>query len=307
MPKSLSFLRALTWIGMAALVVALGAPAAGVTSAAGACGAATCLYLPTVSTGCKAVGGSYNQGVVFQRDPDNPPKQASQHPGKNLDLRGYEQRTVGFSTSLIDYGSGGDPNAPQFPTLFTTPRAIVSRYFQIYSWDDFNNQPGSLLSENNGSYPITALGLSTTAGETIRTPLANYDLGAGVAAVVLYADADSVTVHYTRDDSSAYGYTIFIDNLCTDPNLLAKYTALDTGARYVFAPGSGYDLPTLTANQPVGAASGSEIVVAITDAGPFVDPRTCNPGAGFWNSLGSLSTNVACLGRNPGGGILSLP
>jgi hypothetical protein len=94
--------------------------------------------------------------------------------------------------------------------------------------------------------------------------------------IVLFADTDSVTFRYTREDSSgSLGYTLFVDNVCTDPNLLALYASLDGGARYVFGGGS-YNLPNLPAGQVFATARGSEIRVAVVDTGAFMDPRSCN-------------------------------
>jgi hypothetical protein len=94
--------------------------------------------------------------------------------------------------------------------------------------------------------------------------------------IVMFADADSVTFKYTREDSvGPNGYTVHVDNICTDPNLLAQYNAHDAGARYVYGSG-GYNLPNLPAGQVFGTARGSEIRVAVVDSGAFMDPRSCN-------------------------------
>jgi hypothetical protein len=46
--------------------------------------------------------------------------------------------------------------------------------------------------------------------------------------IVLFADADTVALKYAREDSAgAQGYTLHIDRICTDPNLLALYNVLD--------------------------------------------------------------------------------
>ena len=70
-----------------------------------------------------------------------------------------------------------------------------------------------------------------------------------------------------------------MDNICTDPNLLALYNTLDDpdGPRYEYHGNGryGYDLPTLAAGQPFGTARGTEVVVAIVDTGHFMDPRSC--------------------------------
>jgi subtilisin family serine protease len=94
--------------------------------------------------------------------------------------------------------------------------------------------------------------------------------------LVLFADHDTVALRYTREDSSAPpGYTIHIDNICTDPNLLALYNTLDdpSGPRYQY-PNASYGLPNLYAGQSFGVARTSEVVVAIADTGSFQDPRS---------------------------------
>jgi hypothetical protein len=97
--------------------------------------------------------------------------------------------------------------------------------------------------------------------------------------MVIFADADSITLRYARQDSVApTGYTLHVDNICTDPNLLALYNSLDNVTRNTFM-GQGawfYNLPVLPAGQPFGTARGSEIRVAIVDSGAFQDPRSCN-------------------------------
>jgi hypothetical protein len=114
-------------------------------------------------------------------------------------------------------------------------------------------------------------------------PISGYDIGAGMEVIILFADEDSVTLRYTREDTSASGgYTVHIDNICTDTNLLAKYNALDAanGPRYVYVPPANrpysYDLPQLPAGKTLGTARGSQIIVAIVDTGAFMDPRSCN-------------------------------
>jgi hypothetical protein len=100
---------------------------------------------------------------------------------------------------------------------------------------------------------------------------------------VLFADEDTVALRYTREDSSApSGYTVHVDNICTDPNLLTLYNSLDDpgGARYTYVPPVGrpyvYDLPALPAGHPLGTARSRETVVAIVDTGAFMDTRSCN-------------------------------
>jgi hypothetical protein len=106
--------------------------------------------------------------------------------------------------------------------------------------------------------------------------------------IVLYADEDSVAIKYAREDSAgAPGYTVHIDGLCTDPNLLALYNTLEAnGRRYVYVPPQNrpyaYDLPNLAAGQPLGTAPDTEVVVAIVDTGAFMDTARNE----WWNVSG---------------------
>ena len=102
-------------------------------------------------------------------------------------------------------------------------------------------------------------------------------------AIVLYADANSVALRYAREDTGGgAGYTVHIDGICTDPNLLALYNQLDAanGPRYQYVPPANrpysYDLPNLPAGKPVGVAGPGEVVLAIVDSGGFMDTRSCN-------------------------------
>lgn len=290
-----TLLRALIWIGVIVLVVALGAPATGVTTAAGACGGANCLYLPSITVGCKAVGGSYTSGLAIQYDLDNPPRPTSTFIGKNLRYRGYEEVTnqTGYTKGLLDYGPGSeDPSGttpPQFRTLFSPARDPDSnqmRFFRTYNWND---QPspdpgtrGSVITDP----PVTVLGLPTAAGETIYSPAWSRQINAGIAAMVMYADFNTVTIAYHREDSAGdVGYTVYIDNICTDPNLVSLYQSLDANPnRYLFSfrGAETYSLPYLFPNQAIGTARDSHVMVAIADSGPVMDPRSCR---GWWLDL----------------------
>jgi len=262
------------------------------------------VFLPLVTKGgCGGVGGSYSQGLAVQFDQDNPVRPARNHAGKNFDLRGYAQRTTGFTTSLVDYGPGSeDSNAPQFSTLFSPARISLSgRFFQMYDWNYSSppdpNNPGTrgpLLTNR----PITALGLSTTSGERLYTPASPLRINPGVQAMVIWADANSISIKYTREDTSATGYTVYVDNICTDPNLLALYNSLDGGNRNVFS-GVGtetYNLLYLAPGQAFGTATSNEIVVAIVDTGAFEDPRSCRGWWPNWNTF----PGVVCPAANGG-------
>ena len=96
--------------------------------------------------------------------------------------------------------------------------------------------------------------MSVTPGETLHVPVSNYDLGQGYEVIVLYADERRVALRYPREDSAgAAGYTVHVDGLCTDPNLLALYTQLDArGWPALRVPAAGSAALRLSAAHPPG-------------------------------------------------------
>jgi len=247
-----------------------------------------CAYLPLIAASYTCPITSTNQysgGLAYQVDTDDPVRPAYDHADKNLGLRGYTPNTdPGLKRELVDYGSDDPTQPPQFATLFAPYRVpTLTNFYRVHDWNWAPSPDPGSRGDPITAYPVTALGLQTPPGETLHVPTSGYDIGGGMEVLVLFADADTVALRYTRHDSSAPpGYTVHVDNLCTDPNLLALYDALDdpAGPRYVYVPDEdppySYDLPNLYAGQPLGTARGTEVVVAIADSGSFMDPRSCN-------------------------------
>jgi hypothetical protein len=227
---------------------------------------------PTSST------NSYAQGPATQSDGDNPVRPANAHADKNLALRGYVANTdADLRRELVAYDSA-PTQPPQFATLFSPDRVPpLSSFNRVYDWKwSPSPAPGS-RGAPLGKYRATALGLQVSPGEVLHVPTSAYDIGQGFEVIVLHADERRVALHYGREDSAARGYTVHVEGLCTDPNLLALYNQLNAanGPRYVF-PASQYPLPVLPTGQSIGVARGSEVVIAIVDSGEFMDPRSCN-------------------------------
>jgi hypothetical protein len=186
---------------------------------------------------------------------------AATQPDINLEMRGYSPTMADLE--LIDYTGNVDPNAPQLYTLFTDERtATFQSAYRVNRWDWTCNCRGGPIQK----WDVTLLGLATTPGEKIRLPVAGYDIGGGYSALVLYAEANRLTLKYTRDDNVVTGYTIHLENLCVDPNLLALYQDMEAAGRN--------ELPALYPGQPLGRALSDEVDVAIRDGGSFLDPRS---------------------------------
>jgi len=242
------------------------------------------VYLPLVSRGYTCPTESsrqYESGWAAQYDADDPVRPAAAHADKNLALRGYAPNTGGgFRRELVDYGSDDDTRPPQIATLFEPHRVPeLTEFYQVHHWNWAPSPEPGTRGDPIGNPPVTALGLSTTPGEALHVPVSGYDIGGGMEVLVLFADEDTIALRYTREDSSGSpGYTIHVDNICVDPNLLALYNQLDdpNGPRYVYPNPDGYLLPNLPAGKVFGTARVEEVVVAIVDTGVFMDTRSCN-------------------------------
>lgn len=219
------------------------------------------IYLPIIA---KPALGCTPTGAVYAAIPIIPPPlsgNAATNEEYNLGYRGYAPTTTPLQ--LVTLGPVHDPQAPQFPTLFSNERLPnFAHAYQRYRW--LNGQPVDTQS-NWGS---TVLGLRVTPGEIIRTPDSGYDIGGGQDAMVLYADSQRLTLKYTREDSVAVGYTVYLEDVCVDANLVALYQSLHANGRHA--------LPALTGKQPLGRAINNQIKIAVRDSGHFLDPRSCN-------------------------------
>lgn len=248
-------------------------------------------YLPAVLRGETAVfhcpassSNEYVGGTASQTEEDNPVRPAFDHGDKNIALRGYALNLdAGLKRELVDYGSGDPTQPPQFATLFSPTRVPDMQFFRVNDWYFADSPAPGTRGDPIESPPVTALGLGSTPGEILRVPTSGYDIGGGFEVIVLFADEDTVTLAYKRQDTVAlWGYTLHIDNICTDPNLLTLYNTLDDpqGPRYVYVEPDNrpyeYDLPTLAAGQTIGTAGAEDPVVAVVDSGTLQDPRSCN-------------------------------
>jgi len=221
----------------------------------------TFVYLPAVMRfGCEPIPGATYDTLA----PSNPATGVDMetHPDVNLAVRGYELTDAHLG--LIDSGPIGDPNAPQLPSLFSDQRTgVFSSVYQVYKWNWGCPCKGPPIT----SPPVTMAGLETAPGETIHLPDSGYDIG-GYDALVLYVAPTRITLKYTREDDVIFGYTIHLENVCIDPNLLALYRSSNAAGRH--------QLPALRGGQALGRSIGAEIGVVVRDTGSFMDPRSRN-------------------------------
>ncbi len=222
------------------------------------------LYLPFVGYAglCPLDGAPYGNVAVLS-PPANPP--AEINPDINLARRGYTATTG--TLGLIDIPSIVDPSAPQLYRLFADNRVPAFKaVYQVYDWDWASNSRGAPIADP----PVTLAGFQVGVNEQVCAPGSGYDIGkrpaSGYSMMVLYASANRITLKYTREDNVVNGYTIHVENISVDPDLLALYQAMNAAGRS--------RLPALYGGQPIGRAIGSELGVAIRDTGSFLDPRS---------------------------------
>jgi hypothetical protein len=224
-------------------------------------------YLPIVFGGplaaaaCDPIAGESYGTLDVNGEPTDRPAEA--HADLNLALRSYEVTSAPLV--LVTYGPGEDSRAPQLRYLFSNASFRgFSRAFRVYDWNWSTNSRGSLIDD----WPVTLAGLPAAPGETLHVPASGYEIGGGYEVLVLYAAENRITLKYTREDNVVYGYTLHVEGVCVEPNLLALY-------RNMNAAGRGR-LPALRARQAFGRAIGGEVGAAIRDTGAFMDPRSRN-------------------------------
>lgn len=191
------------------------------------------------------------------------------HGDLNLSLRGYEM-TGGF-LGLVNYSGSTDSTAPQLAGLFEANRFPgVAAVYQVYGWN-WACGPHGCRGPLITTPPVTLASLNTTPGEPIFIPERSPNIfGGDYKVMILYAAENRITLGYTRRDTVASGYSVHLENVCVDPNLLALYQA-QTNADGSHVTGH---LPALRNNQTLGTALSGEILVAIRDRGTFMDPRS---------------------------------
>ncbi len=218
------------------------------------------LYLPLVALNA-------GQARVFDAIPVlEPPvdRPAAAHGDLNLALRGYTNTVANLT--LIDVNGDVDEHAPQLAGLFATPRLpTFQAAYRVYDWNWGCSAEGC-RGEPLADPPVTLLEMVVTQGEALHIPTRTPDIyGGDYKALVLYAEAQRITLAYTRQDTAAVGYLVHIEDLTVDPALVALYNELNLAGRS--------RLPALRNGEVLGLASGTTIKVAIRDTGAFMDPR----------------------------------
>ncbi|MBI5300946.1 MAG: hypothetical protein HY868_02325 [Chloroflexi bacterium] len=186
---------------------------------------------------------------------------AASHADLNLKLRGFAP--FKSDLELMDLEGATDGAAPQLSSLLTGSRdPVVKAVYRVNNWDWGCNCKAKPIDDPD----VTLVGFGVTPGEPIHVPHANIDIGNKNQVMVLYADADSITLVYTRNDNVTQGYIVHVAGVAIEPDLLALYQQLNSAGRA--------SLPALKEYQVLGVAPTNEIRIAVRDTGAFMDPRS---------------------------------
>lgn len=147
-----------------------------------------------------------------------------------------------------------DPNVPLLYTTFNPPH--TPKFIAAYKAE----------GEIQGDYPpeIDILEVETIPNEGLYFPQSGYNIGGGLAAMVIYADENKVTFKIGREDSYVTGYTLYFENLCVDKNLINLYRKLNNDGRN--------HLPAIYPRQFFGLTK-NKLKIALRDTGMFLDIR----------------------------------
>ncbi len=261
--------RALELALIVACLAAVILPSPSIGHAQGIDQGARRLYLPVLHGGpapthsaCLPTGAIYETIPVLPPRTDRP---AAQHADLNLALRGWAYTTA--LMALVEVAGDTHSDPPQLRGLFADHRTPgFTSAAQVYDWNwacGSDGCRGALLA----SPPVTLLGLAARPGEPVSSPSRRASIyDGGYIALVLYAEAARITLKYTREDNVVSGYTIHLEGVCVDPDLLALYRQADAAGRT--------RLPALRNGQRLGTMQPSELHVAVRDTGTFMDPRS---------------------------------
>ncbi|MBI3379436.1 hypothetical protein HY029_01630 [Candidatus Gottesmanbacteria bacterium] len=216
--------------------------------------------------------GNYGTIDPLEGYPSGDPP-AENNPDLNLSIRGHV--STNGEKYPIDLSSGQmGEKTPQIGKMLDGRPTIVSLY-RIYSWvGDFKTgRKGVPMPVPDdpaaGVKQVQMIGLQTSNGESIKVPpVYGNPISPEYNAMVIYADDNSITLKYTREDNIGIknGYAIQIEEITVDPGLLGLYRSTNEGGRR--------ELPAVSNEQVIGTAKASEIRVVIRDTGDFLDPRS---------------------------------
>ena len=223
---------------------------------------------------CRPIPGQQYGTLSIVGDPTDRP--AEQHADLNLALRDYAPAASSATQQAANNCSAGsdDPRAPQLRGLFADDRRpTFCGVYRVWTWDWGANHRGTSLEPGLSACGQGAVSLAmvcVTPGEILYVPASEYSISntGGYEVLVLYASEERITLKYTREDNVIRGYTLHLENLCVNPDLLALYRQMNAAGRR--------KLPALKAGQAFARTCTNTMGLVIRDNGNWMDPRCCN-------------------------------
>lgn len=216
--------------------------------------------VPTKSPGITCPQSSSNTYASIETINDDDNRPAENHPDKNIHIRGYTTTTGEYN--LIQLEGGVDEKGPRLSTIVGTDPPTITGLYRVNTWDWNTDQKGP----PDTTWPVSILGVLAQPGQPVYVANSGYDVSLGNTALILYADESTITLKYTREDSVRWGYTVHIEDICVDPNLISAYQNLNSLGRH--------ELPAVRNGDDVGVARTNEVKIAIRDTGEFLEPRS---------------------------------
>ncbi len=222
---------------------------------------------PPSFSGCPAISTQSYRSIRTDHTPgDGLFGDPATSPEINVRLRGWTQ--VNEGTGLISRNGstyGLDPvMPPQISSLYGGPVPQIVKTYRVYEWD-FDNHRSGAPATATPAYPVHMLGLQATPGQPLLGLKAGRDIGGGNVFMVLYATPTDITFSHSNGDTLLGGYLFFFEDICVDPNLLAKYNENNAAGRN--------ELPVIATGQVFGYAGNTDVKSVVRDTMSFMDTR----------------------------------
>jgi hypothetical protein len=229
------------------------------------------VFLPVTQRGavsmqsCAATSEAVYDAMPIPVDGGNLAPPAEVNGDVNLALRSYSPTDA--LRALVEYGGHVDSDAPQIAGMLNPAhRPAFRATYRVHEWEWDRGVHGSRGGPIE-SWLVTLLELEIARGTPLAAPSRQAEIhSGGFIAFVLYAEAHRITLKYTRQDSIVRGYTVHLEDICVDANLLALYKQLDAAGRQ--------SLPALRNGESLGTVGALPPKIAIRDEGSFMDPRS---------------------------------
>jgi hypothetical protein len=209
-------------------------------------------------------------------------------------------------------GTGGTGITNMMSSMFRyKPDRLKDAYVLLYQDPPV---PRGADTPHKGSAP--AIEVPSNPGWPVCAPTTGYDVGGGYEAMVVFADANRITLHVgiheymdgqdarlgvcpTGPDGCKGGYWIYVSGIAVDSDIIAAYNekkGVQQGSNLSNNISDRIELPIIKPGRRLGASQGSGVVVAVRDSGPLIkinEPFLWNGFPTINFTAGNVSTPTA--------------